>query len=233
MGVEDVSMLDIVRVQSGKNINVVLFTCSLLIISISSCSSRKDATQGGLNMPVVVGETAQPKAAIYVDNLLSWSPAEPEIMVVIAVWEDGRVVWSKDTIEGGPPYWVGKIEPSKLDSFFDKLEQRELYKNPTPKELHYGPDSSFTVIAITDGPRQIRMESWHELFEASSKDLVGTAHGILAIEDSRSREEILAEQPETYKRFRSTWSGIRVLLEELIPDKGQITKDLDFGFTDL
>ncbi len=217
------------------NLLLAIMVLSTLII-VCGCdgetSPEADTASGEdgnrLNMSILVGKTAIPKVAVYVNGSRNINRVIPGSAVVIAVWDDGRIVWSKEPIEGGPPYWVGKVELSKLERFFDELEQRGLYKNPTPKQLHFGPDSAFTVIAITYGARQIKMTSWHELFEASSETLVGTARGIYYIEDGRSREEILAEQPEEYKRFRSTWSEIRSLLKGLIPEKGQIVKDLVF-----
>jgi len=71
---------------------------------------------------------------------------------------------------------------------------------------------------IEDGRRRLRMESWHELFEQNT-NLVATAGGITPLGGAR-REDVLQKQPETYRRFRDTWSEIRQAVEALIPKTG-------------
>lgn len=225
-------MQNIFGLQSRNNVNVALLVCSVLVLFTTSC---KDTDR--LNMPVVTGETVRPKVAVYIDMSYRLYPVTPEIMVVFAVWEDGRVIWSKDPIEVlspidpaevDKPYRVGKIELSELEQFLDELERRGCYNDPALKQPYVGVDRDYMVIAVAVGNRQITMQSSHELHETLSKKVVWRANGSYVIHDGRSREEVLAEEPEEYKHFRNTWSEIRSSLEELIPEEGRIVEDLDF-----
>ena len=51
-------------------------------------------------------------------------------------------------------------------------------------------------------------------------NLVVTAQGIGAL-DGKKREEVLEQQPEDYRRFRSTWSEIREAVAALLPQTGE------------
>jgi len=44
----------------------------------------------------------------------------------------------------------------------------------------------------------------------------------------RSRQEVLAAQPDDYRDFRRLWSEIRDASGEFIPDAGQPAGDLSF-----
>jgi len=57
---------------------------------------------------------------------------------------------------------------------------------------------------------------------------VATAGGITGL-GQRSREEVLANQPEAYQNFRRVWSDVKEAMLELIP--GEEGKPSDVSFT--
>jgi hypothetical protein len=139
--------------------------------------------------------------------------------VIVAVWRDGRIVWSESRIKGGPPYQQGRFPREKLDALLGTLERQQVFRDAAQLRGSFGPDAGYTTIAIDDGRRRLKMESWHELFEQNT-NLVATASGITPLRGEK-REDVLRKQPETYRRLRNTWSEIREAVEALIPKKGE------------
>ena len=107
----------------------------------------------------------------------------------------------------------------KLDSLLDTLERKQVFADAARFRGKFGPDAGYTTIAIDDGRRRVRIESWHESFEQNT-NLVATAAGITTLRGAK-REDVLRKQPEAYRRFRDTWSEIRQAVEALIPKTGE------------
>jgi hypothetical protein len=112
--------------------------------------------------------------AVYRENLGDASDATPAL--IFAAWPDGYVVWSKDRVQGGAPYQVGKADPKKIAALLARFGTDGLFADNKLNQAHFGPDSAFITVLIKSGKSQVKMRSWHELFEASDK-LVVTSHG--------------------------------------------------------
>ena len=164
-------------------------------------------------------ETNAPALTIYHSVFRPRAGEGTRYPVIAALWRDGRIVWSEARIKGGPPYRQGRFPREKLDSLLDTLEREQVFSDAGQLRRSFGPDSDYTVIAIDDGRRRVRLESWHELFEQNT-NLVATAGGVGAL-NGQKREEVLREQPESYRRFRETWSEIRHTVDALIPKTGK------------
>lgn len=113
----------------------------------------------------------------------------------------------------------GRFEPDKLKSLLDKLEQDGVFSDQALSRAWFGPDASFTTIAIDDGSRQLKLRSWHELSERNT-NTVATANGLSSL-SGRDRDELLKQQPDDYRRFRKTWSAVRQGIAALIPESGE------------
>lgn len=152
----------------------------------------------------------------------------PDPGVVVAVWTDGRMVWSAKLQDGGPPYEQGSIGPEKARSMLDEI--RSAFLMTTGRDSvdfsSFGPDSDYTVIALMDGPSRLRLRSWHEQFEANP-NLVVTDWGVRELGD-RSREEVLAMEAEDYRQFRELWSFVRSRACAVIPHTGTAMPDVQF-----
>lgn len=164
-------------------------------------------------------ETNAPALTIYHSVFRPRAAGETRYPVIAAVWRDGRIIWSEARLKGGPPYRQGGFSREKLDSLLDTLERKQVFSDAGQLRRSFGPDSDYTVIAIDDGRRRVRLESWHELFEQNT-NLVATASGVTGLNGAK-REEVLRSQPESYRRFRDTWSEIRRAVEGLIPKTGE------------
>ena len=140
--------------------------------------------------------------------------------VIAVLWSDGKIVWSESRTNAGLLYKEGKFPPEKLAALLNTLERKGAFSDEALKRAWFGPDSSFTAIAINDGQRHLTMRSWHEGIEQST-NLVATASGIESL-NGQKREDVLRAQPEDYRRFRETWSEIRQAVAAIIPEKGEL-----------
>jgi hypothetical protein len=140
--------------------------------------------------------------------------------VITALWSDGQIVWSESRIKGGPPYRQGRFAPEKLESLLATLEGKGVFKDAARFRGNFGPDAGYTIIAIDDGRRRLRIESWHELVEEQNTNLVATAAGISTLGGAK-REDVVRKQPEAYRRLRDTWSEIRRAVGALTPKTGE------------
>ena len=77
---------------------------------------------------------------------------------------------------------------------------------PKDERSHWGPDASYVKIDIALHGKQIRLESWHPLYESNGR-LVATAGGLEAL-DGRKLEDVIKEQPKSYQQFRATFDRI-------------------------
>ena len=164
-------------------------------------------------------DTNRPLVAIYTSDG-RWTSERPEPQVIAALWADGQIIWS--ATNSGRPYRQGRFSPDKLNTLLAKLDRKGVFTNQSLARPNVGPDSSFTTIAIDDGRRQLKMESWHEFFERNT-NLVATASGIEPLA-GRVRERVLQGQPAEYRNYRSTWSEIRQAVTGLIPATGEAYK---------
>jgi len=143
---------------------------------------------------------------------------------ILLIWRNGHAVWSDDWVKGGPPYRAGRIEPTAAMSIFASLEQKGVFRQQHLNARHFGPDSSYTVIRLSDGHRKLRMASWHELYE-QNPGVVGTSRGLTALL-GRTRDQVLAEEPQEYKDYRAAWRDIRDSFKTLVPSEGSAVPDL-------
>jgi len=162
-------------------------------------------------------ETNAPALVIYTSGI-GLSSAKPGPQFVAALWSDGRIVWSESRVQGAPPYQQGRFPHEKLAALMETLDRQGVFNDKALARAWLGPDSKFTTIAIDDGRRRLKMQSWHELFEQKT-NLVATAAGITPLRGQK-REDVLQAQPEEYRRFRNTWSEIRQVVAALIPQTG-------------
>jgi len=143
--------------------------------------------------------------------------------LVVALWGDGKIIWSERRVAGGPPYFQGQFDWKKLNALLGSLESQGALTNAAFQRPWFGPDSKTTRIVVNDGHHRLTMESWHELYEQNS-NTVATAQGLTPL-NGRNREEVQREQPQDYRQFRHTWSEVRDTVSELIPQKSEPYND--------
>lgn len=147
------------------------------------------------------------------------NPSMGDARIVIVAWPDGRIIWSKDPMKGGPPLMEGTVDPAKIRQVLEKLEGEGLFEKSGDALFHVGPDASYHEIHLHSGKKEATLVSWHELYEANPK-VIATSYGLTSL-NGRKREEMLREDTKEYQEFRKLWSEIRTLSAELIPKEGK------------
>lgn len=141
--------------------------------------------------------------------------------VIFAAWPDGHVIWSKDRIKGGAPYYAGHIEPERFTSLLSDLEHDGLFADEKLNKARFGPDSLFTTLFVKSGKKHVRLQSWHEVAEARGQ-AIATSTGISPL-DGQQRLAVLRKEPADYLYYRFVWSETRGRMLDLIPVNGKPT----------
>ncbi len=157
--------------------------------------------------------------AIYTNDWGLGASNGPQL--VVSIWGDGSIVWSNDIVNGGPPYFTAQLKPKDVSNTFKKLVDIGAFEVPRLKQANFGPDSQFTTLLIRSGGKELKMNSWHELYESSGK-VVAADHGLTGL-DGKKLLPVLAEQPADYLHYRMTWLELRFAAANLIPKSGAET----------
>jgi len=146
------------------------------VLSSLARPSRPKDKGFAVSMPTSIEEAGAPVTAIFYED---WGRVPRAIgpQVIVAVYSDGLIIWSGDSLRGGPPYRAGKAAPLQVQKMLDDLDRTGHFTDPVRKEWRLGPDTLFTEIAIAAKTRRLNMASWHEVAEARP-GLIATASGI-------------------------------------------------------
>ncbi|MEP6754856.1 MAG: hypothetical protein ABJA67_05100, partial [Chthonomonadales bacterium] len=134
----------------------------LIMLFLSTISVASSATGAVQSKSIQIRPTQDISIYVVSDGL--FSDGRPKALV--RIWPDGRIIWSRNGVSGGEPFFEGRANPQKMEEFFHLLQSEQVYSKKNLSRSYYGPDSSFTVIRINDGNLHLKMESWHELSEA-------------------------------------------------------------------
>jgi len=170
-----------------------------------------------VDLPVADRAWGNPVAAVYTHGW--WfkgsergNPDAIRPRVTVAVWADGHIVWSDDSIEGGPPYREATLEPARVEELLKDLEGRGVFADPGPRR-YFPPDSNWTAIVVLDQGKYLNMQLWH------------------LMDRDPEREWISKNQPEKYEEyqnFRRVWAEVKGALLELIPREQGKPSDVSF-----
>ncbi len=182
-------------------------TLALAIIAlVCSCIPLRAAEE----LPVIVVQLDSSSRRLQ-------KPQEKYPGLLVAIWRDGKIIWSGDQAKGGAPLLTARIEGEKVRQLLQRWSADiELDQKKFPRG-YLGPDSSFHTITLQLEKERIELASWHELFEDNPK-LVAMP-GITPL-DGQTREEALKKAPKAFLRFREVWKDIRTSVGALLPATG-------------
>jgi hypothetical protein len=189
----------------------LLLVCSLLL---ALCQVVPGRAPHRAAQPITGADTV---FAVYTEDWGLRSSGEPQL--VLAIWGDGRALWSEDRLRGGAPYRAGQIDPKRLTALLSRLERDGFFANERLSRGHFGPDSQFTTILVRSGKKQLKMASWHELSEAGGT-VVATGAGLVPLA-GRSRLAVLARESAEYLHYRLAWGELRAGASGLIPSESK------------
>jgi hypothetical protein len=191
--------------------------CLLSFSLIGLCLSTTSAAEPKQAVRAI--SKAESVLAVYLED---WGLAAPKgPAMILAAWPDGYIIWSGDRLEGGAPYYAARIAPKKVTALLARFDKDGLLADDKLNGAHFGPDSAFITVFVKSGKKQVKMESWHELFEASD-NLVADDSGVHAIGGGRRLDVLRKARPE-YLFYRFVWSETRAKLGDLVPAAGKVT----------
>jgi hypothetical protein len=155
-----------------------------------------------------------PVAAIWYER--SYPPpgvTEPQTLIA-GIWSDGTVVWSKNLKTGGKPYVTAKIDPSQVEKLIRDLDAAGFFA--IERQVNFGPDASYTVIAADGGDKRQWVGSWHDPRPANPSVVV-TERGMSVVQPGQAPPE----PSRQYAQFVQTWAKSRELIEAIIPPQGE------------
>jgi hypothetical protein len=180
-----------------------------LIRSSNNAEGRNGLDGAELWMPTLAEETDPPDAAVYWTNVKGSlkSPLFKEPLIVVAVWERGKVIWSQQESTGGPPYIEAPVDSDVLLEVLSELQRTSddgLVPNPDQVKQGWYPCSIMVSSSESGG---IHLMSHHELEWWSD-----------------------SAQPEEQESFESQWAEIRRLMKSLIPQEGTPKPGISFDW---
>ena len=189
-----------------------LFVCSVL-------------AQGNASSHPSVPKVARPISAsheVIVVHTEDWGlGSRGDSKIIVCFWSDGLIVWSRNRVRGGKPYYTGRIAPARFTELISGFERDNILSNKKLARSHLGPDSQFTKIEIRSGKRSLTMLSWHELYEDGGR-VFASKSGLVRL-TAASVKEALKREPLDYQQYRATWDRIRATIDAIIPKPGAKT----------
>lgn len=148
----------------------VLILCVLLVLAvgyagydyyqkIKKLEKSAIAAASPLRILIEEGESTCPAIVIVYAEGLGLSGEQ----VIVCVWRYGRVVWSKDQHQGGPPYFEGKIPPAMVSRVLNELEDSNFLDDPFLNVVNLCVDPPLTIISIIAANKVLCMEAPHGL----------------------------------------------------------------------
>jgi hypothetical protein len=130
---------------------------------------KTELNGAALWFPRLNGRQELPVAAIYVRDPRGWN--RPGFAVLLAVWANGDIIWSEDTIGGGPPFREAQINGENVSSILERILASKETDDFADLELReeFNPH---TILAITgdDVDGLLRWRPYDEFEESNHTD---------------------------------------------------------------
>jgi hypothetical protein len=100
-----------------------MYILSISLVSMSLFTAINAYCDEPNEKPIAKSEAV---IAIYTENMsnaIRDLEKDPITKLIVAVWGDGRIIWSQNRISGGAPYYSGNIEPKEIQSLLAKLKR--------------------------------------------------------------------------------------------------------------
>ncbi len=147
------------------------------------------------------------------------SSSPPFARLMFAAFDDGTIIWARNRILGGAPYFTANLGCGPVARVLDRLESDGLFS-----DLHLVggavPGSECSCFVVHKDGNSFEFESCHEQFEESGVCLA--EHDAITPVGNRQRFDVLARQPHGYIFSRMIWLELRRIIESLIPDTGHL-----------
>lgn len=218
----------------GKLIFSVIVCCFVfLVVGKGVAQTPNVKTINNLMLLPVLVDDDQPTSPPLLSIFMSPSPSRRLVgpPVIVAIWQDGTVVRSQDEIQGGAPYFTGKLEPNQVEKVLTGVCRVANRIPPSDPTSYRGVDSSWTTIAVQSDDCTVYWKSWHEVMEASGK-LVAVDGHIRGLQPGETVGQVRKKEcSKEFQNFLRQWDEIKTLMFEAAPiDTLEIANpDLEFS----
>jgi hypothetical protein len=140
--------------------------------------------------------------------------------LILAAWPDGHVVWSRNRVEGGPPYYMSDVEPQTIAAALTRFKEDGIFACRNLRRSR-GPsaDSPSQVLLLRFGLYRLKMETVHELYAGAPMVTLDQTPAILT---RGTPVEALERESASALHFRLIWCELRRSLDDLIPASGEL-----------
>jgi hypothetical protein len=171
-------------------------------------------------------QSDNPCIVIYVMNYFAEDPN-----IVFALWPNGRVIWSRDQLSGGSPYYESILDQKQIRHFFSVLDQEGVFKSSRNK-YDYLPLSDlgkYHFITLCWKGKEAYYVSDHEFYPEHSN----TRSVSWIYIDGPYKGKIGSSDSAEYLEFRRDWSSIREKVGQLIPQERGTAVNVQFRCVDM
>ncbi len=141
--------------------------------------------------------------------------------LVIGIWNDGVIIWSKEDIKGGSKYFRGRIPGESFKRLKNRIENYGAFEKLPFGPFRSPPDYPYSYMRLHSDTKSVALQSSHEFAELDG-ELVSTSSGI-RIASKKTRLAKIMNSSKEELVFRILWAEIRKELELAKPDKKVIT----------
>lgn len=134
--------------------------------------------------------------------------------LVMAVWGDGRAIWSDDPVRGGPPYREGRVDPKRVAALLDQLTEDGLFDEKSLAVGHTSTHFSYHALTVRAGARTLDMATSHELGREKPREPGAEGR-------TESRLARLRKSSAAALFYELVWAETRVRLANLLPREGR------------
>lgn len=179
-------------------------------------------------------DSADPAAvAVYVFGRGGLEGKGPMPWLVLALWPDGTVVSSTDTLLGGKPYVRSRIAPEAVADLTRTLTNLAVQSGVASNRYFGKPDYPATSLQFRapDG-RIYGLASGHEWEEQDGEHVV-TERDTMPLRPGQSAEKVLQDNSGYYYlKFRRHWSDLRRRITAALPPATAPAPDTLIRFSD-
>jgi hypothetical protein len=172
---------------------------------------------GASDVPMRSITGAEGVMSVYVQDWGLGSHGHPSL--VVAVWSDGRAVWSHDRNRGGGPYQTAKLPKAAVRATLVRLKRDGVFGQSELRRPWLGAEPSFTTVFLRFEGQELQMRSWHEPAELSGL-VIATESGLEPLRNA-SRFHRLREQSSEYLFFRFAWNEVTRAIFDILPVAGE------------
>lgn len=190
--------------------------------SVKNLDPQGAVPASSIRMPEIQGVKERPVAAIYCDcEGLSTVPPRAVrrgVSALVVVWADGKVLWSKNRVSGGPPYFRGCVPCELVTHVIARVERPEAGVKFV--YIPYRPGGCMVRIAVDTPSKAFSTFSQHELFHDTFN-----SGGDALTEKSESLE---VTGDSAIRQFRENWRNTKECILSVIPAQGERIGNVHF-----